>query len=118
MKVRLERVREMLKRALGEIVRRDFPPTPDYGLLTINEVVVSADLREAKVYVGVVGKPEVKKRAMKRLAEKRGQVQYELGRAIVLRWTPVISFHLDESVERGNRILSIMEELEQQESPK
>lgn len=112
MKVRLERVREMLKRTLGEIVRRDFPPTPDHGLLTINEVIVSADLREAKVYVGVVGKPEVKKRAMKRLAEKRGQVQYELGRAIVLRWTPVISFHLDESVERGNRILSIMEEIE------
>ena len=112
MKVRLERVREMLKRTLGEIIRRDFPPTPETGLLTINDVIVTADLKEAKVFVGVVGKPEVKKRAMKLLAEKRGLVQYELGRAIVLRWTPVISCHLDESVERGNRILAIMEEVE------
>ncbi|MBM3869660.1 MAG: 30S ribosome-binding factor RbfA [Verrucomicrobia bacterium] len=118
MKVRLERVREMLKRTLGEIVRRDFPPTPDTGLITINEVVVSADLKEAKVYVGVVGKADAKKRAMKLLAEQRSQVQYELGRAIVLRWTPVISFHIDESVERGNRVLSILEELEKQEAPK
>lgn len=116
MKVRLERVREMLKRTLGEIIRRDFPPG-DAGLITVNDVLVSADLKEAKVYVGVVGKAEAKKRAMKLLQEKRGQVQFELGRAIVLRWTPVISFHLDESVERGNRVLSILEELEKQEPP-
>ncbi len=117
MKVRLERVREMLKRTLGEIIRRDFPPG-DAGLITVNDVLVSADLKEAKVYVGVVGKAEAKKRAMKLLQEKGGQVQFELGRAIVLRWTPVISFHLDESVERGNRVLSVLEELEKQEPPK
>jgi ribosome-binding factor A len=117
MKVRLERVREMLKRTLGEIIRRDFPPG-DAGLITVNDVIVSADLKEAKVYIGVVGKAEAKKRAMKLLQEKRGQVQFEMGRAIVLRWTPVISFHLDESVERGNRVLSILEELEKQEPPK
>lgn len=112
MKVRLERVREMLKRTLGEIVRRDFPPTPETGLITISDVIVSADLKEAKVFVGVVGKPEVKKRAMKLLTGKRGQVQFEMGRSIVLRWTPIISFHLDESVERGNRVLAIMDEVE------
>ncbi|PAW88562.1 MAG: ribosome-binding factor A [Pedosphaera sp. Tous-C6FEB] len=114
MTVRLERVREMLKRTLGEIVRRDFPPG-DIGLITVNDVDVSADLKEAKVFVGVVGNPEAKRRAMNLLNGRRGQLQFELGRTIVLRYTPKISFHLDESVERGNRILSIMEELEQKE---
>lgn len=114
MTVRLERVREMLKRALGEIVRRDFPPG-DIGLITVNDVEVSADLKEAKIFVGVVGNPEAKRRAMNLLNGRRGQLQFELGRTIVLRYTPKISFHLDESVERGNRILSIMEELEQKE---
>lgn len=104
----------MLKRTLGEIVRRDFPPG-DIGLITVNDVDVSADLKEAKVFVGVVGNPEAKRRAMNLLNGRRGQLQFELGRTIVLRYTPKISFHLDESVERGNRILSIMEELEQKE---
>ena len=114
MTVRLERVREMLKRTLGEIVRRDFPPG-DIGLITVNDVEVSADLKEAKVFVGVVGNPEAKRRAMNLLNGRRGQLQFELGRTIVLRYTPKISFHLDESVERGNRILTIMEELDKQE---
>ena len=66
MNLRLERVREMLKRTLGEIIRRDFPPG-DCGLITVNDVDVSADLKEAKVYVGVVGKADAKKRALKLL---------------------------------------------------
>lgn len=111
MTVRLERVQEMLKRTLGEIVRRDFPPG-DAGLITVNDVEVSADLKEAKVFVGVVGNTTSKQRAMRLLNGHRGQVQFELGHAIVLRYTPKICFHLDESVERGNRILSILDELE------
>lgn len=117
MKVRLERVREMLKRTLGEIIRRDFPPG-EAGLITVADVTVTPDLKEAKVYIGVVGKADAKKRAMNLLNGRRSEVQYELGRAIVLRYTPKIEFHLDESVERGNRILSILEELEKQEAPK
>ncbi len=118
MKVRLERVREMLKRTLGEIIRRDCPPG-DTGLITVADVTVTSDLKEAKVYIGVVGRADAKKRAMTLLGEKRGQIQYELGRSIVLRYTPKIEFHLDESVERGNRVLSILEELEKtSEAPK
>ncbi|NBR85633.1 MAG: 30S ribosome-binding factor RbfA [Verrucomicrobia bacterium] len=118
MKVRLERVREMLKRTLGEIIRRDFPPDADNGLITVADVTVTPDLKEAQVYIGVVGKAEAKKRAMNRLNGNRGQIQFELGRSIVLRYTPKIEFHLDESVERGNRVLSILEELEKQAPPK
>ena len=118
MKVRLERVREMLKRTLGEIIRRDFPPGGEAGLITVSDVTVTPDLKEAKVYIGVVGKADAKKRAMNRLNGNRGQIQFEMGRSIVLRYTPKIEFHLDESVERGNRILSILDELEKQEPPK
>ncbi len=117
MKVRLERVREMLKRTLGEIIRRDFPPG-DTGLITVADVTVTPDLKEAQVYIGVVGKADAKKRAMNQLNNKRSEIQYELGRSIVLRYTPKIEFHLDESVERGNRILTILEELEKQDAPK
>lgn len=118
MTVRLERVREMLKRTLGEIIRRDFPPG-DNGLITVADVTVTSDLKEAKAYIGIVGKAEAKKRAMNALNGKRGQIQFELGRSIILRYTPKIEFLLDESVERGNRVLSILEELEKTpEAPK
>ena len=118
MTVRLERVREMLKRTLGEIIRRDFPPGGDAGLITVADVTVTPDLKEAKVYIGVVGQAAAKQRAMNLLNGNRGQIQFELGRSIVLRYTPKIEFFLDESVERGNRILTILEELEKQEPPK
>ena len=118
MTVRLERVREMLKRTLGEILRRDFPPG-DIGLITVADVTVTPDLKEAKVYIGIVGKAEAKRLAMNALNGRRGQIQFELGRSIILRYTPKIEFLLDESVERGNRILSILEELEKTpEAPK
>ena len=53
-RVRMERVRELLKRTLGEVVRKKYPPG-DLGLITVNDVDVSPDLTLATVYLGVVG---------------------------------------------------------------
>jgi len=113
--VRMQRVRELLKRTLGEIVRRKYPPG-DLGLITVNDVEVSNDLTLATVYVGVVGSPAEKKRALNHITADRKQVQFEMARQITLKNTPVLRFRLDESVERGNRVIEIIEELEQEDS--
>ncbi|MBG86678.1 MAG: ribosome-binding factor A [Verrucomicrobiales bacterium] len=109
--IRIERVRELLKRTLGEIIRRHYPPG-DLGLITVNDVDVSKDLTLGTVYIGVVGNEDQKKRALNRLGEDRKQIQFEMAREVVLKNTPVLRFRLDESVERGNRVLDIIEELE------
>lgn len=112
--IRIERVRELLKRTLGEIVRRHYPPG-DLGLITVNDVMVSKDLTLGTVYIGVVGNDDQKKRALNRITEDRKQIQFEMAREIILKNTPVLRFRLDDSVERGNRVLDILEELEKED---
>lgn len=110
-RIRQQRVSELLKRQLGEIIRREFP-VEDVGLITVNQVDVAGDLQSARVYVGVVGQPAQKKRALDQLEQDRKRIQGILARAIVLRYTPLLTFILDESVERGNRVLAILDDLE------
>ena len=114
---RLDRVNEMLKHELGEIIRREFN-LADTGLISVNTVEVSADLRTAKVFISVLGKPDQQKRALRLVREKRPLIQSEIGRNIVLKYTPTLTFIMDDTIENGNRILKILDELEQADKPK
>lgn len=111
--VRIERVRELLKRTLGEILRREFN-LENSGLMNVNEVEVTSDLRQATAYVGVVGTKEQKRRAAELLEQHRVRLQNLVAREVVLRHAPVLKLVLDESIEKGNRVLAILEELDKQ----
>jgi ribosome-binding factor A len=111
MSLRLERVRELLKREIGDIIRRQLP-VDQVGLINVNDVNVAANLHTATVFIGVLGPQAQKKRAMEALEEHRKRIQGLLGKAVVLKYTPRLRFILDESVERGNRVLQILEQLE------
>jgi ribosome-binding factor A len=117
MSLRLERVRELLKRELGEIIRREIPMS-EAGLITVNEVGVAADLKSAVVYVGVIGTPDQRKKAAQLLDKEARRLQGMIGRAVVLKYTPHLKFEVDEAIERGNRVLAILDELEKTEPAK
>lgn len=114
---RLDRVNELLKHEIGEIIRREFN-IADAGLISVNSVEVSPDLRTAKAFISVLGNPDQQKRALRLVRDKRQLIQGEIGRNIVLKYTPTITFLMDESIEHGNRILKILDEIEQAEKPK
>src|SRR5687767_6853839 len=116
MSLRLERVRELLKRELGEIIRRELPIS-EAGLITVNEVGVAADLKSATVFVGVIGTPEQRKKAAHLLEKESKRLQGLVGRAIVLKYTPHLKFVIDEAIERGNRVLEILDEIEKSDQP-
>jgi len=111
MSLRLERVRELLKRELGEIIRRELPIS-EAGLITVNEVGVAPDLKSATVFVGVIGTPEQRKKAANLLEKESKRIQGLIGRAVVLKYTPHLKFVIDEAIERGNRVLEILDEIE------
>ncbi len=115
--LRHERVRELLKRALGEIIRREIPPGEETGLITVNDVGLAADLHSAKVFYGVVGGAAQRKRADSLLADQRGRIQSLLGKAVVLKYTPTIKFVPDNSAQHADRVLSILEELDKTSPP-
>ncbi len=108
---RLDRVNELLKRSLGEIIRREFP-VERCGLLSVNMVRTAPDLQSATVFVGVIGNAHQRKAAIPSLEKARVRIQSLMASDVVLRYTPVLSFELDDSVERGNRVLAILEEVE------
>ena len=109
--LRNERVRELLKRTLSEILRREVNTT-ECGLMNVNEVGVANDLKSAKVFVGVVGSDAQRKKAAMVLDKQRTYFQQLMASEVVLRYTPKIKFQIDDSIEQGNRVLQILEELE------
>src|SRR5438445_13833358 len=109
--LRLQRVRELLKREIGEVIRREFPVS-EAGLVTVNDVDVSGDLHSAIVFISILGNPDQQKRGLALLTRHRKRLQGLLGRAVVLKYTPTLKFVMDDSVVRGNRVLEIIEELE------
>ena len=109
MKIRLHRVNESLKRELSALIRREF--TFQAKLVTVQEVDVTPDLKNAHVYVGVIGSPEEQHAAMAQLHDARARLQKEVSRRVILKFTPVLHFTLDQTGVRGDRILQIIEEL-------
>lgn len=111
---RHERVRELLKRELGMILQRELP-VAEAGLVTVNEVQVSSDLRNATIFVGFVGDEEAQERAWALLRQHKPHVQDLLGRTLVMKHTPRLRFVQDHAIERGTRVLQIIEELEHEQ---
>jgi ribosome-binding factor A len=111
--LRHERVRELLKRAIGEAVRREFH-VDDVGLITVNDVDVGGDLRSAIVFVSILGSASQQKRALTALDEHRIRLQGLVAKAIILKYTPTLRFVADDSIVRGNRVLQIINELEKE----
>ena len=109
MKHRLLRVNELVKRELSGIIAREI--TFDSAIVTINHVDVSPDLKNAHVFVSVLGS-EAAASVMSKLDEYRAALQAELARNVVLKYTPHLVFHLDDSIQRGARVIEIMQELE------
>ena len=109
--LRHQRVRELLKREVGEIIRREIA-AGDAGLITVNDVGLAGDLQSATVFVGIVGSSEQQRKGLGILKKERLRIQGLLGRAVVLKYTPKLRFVRDDSIERGNRVLEILEELE------
>jgi ribosome-binding factor A len=115
MSLRMERVRELLKREIGEVIRRELPVN-EVGLITVNDIDVAPNLHTATVFVGVLGGEAQKKTGMEALEKNRLRIQGLVAKAVILKYTPKLRFVLDGSIERGNRVLQILDEWEKPSS--
>jgi ribosome-binding factor A len=108
MKHRQKRVNELLRRELSVILTREM--TFENALVTINQVDVTPDLKNAHVYVSVLGTGS--STVIAQLEAHRVVLQTELARHVVLKYTPHLNFHLDDSIERGARVIEILQKIE------
>lgn len=109
MKYRLERVREVLKRELGSIMVKELKFASP--LVTVSDVDITPDLKQAHVFVSAIGTDAQRREAVEVLDHHRAMLQHELSRRVVLKNTPHLNFKLDESIERGSRVITLMDEL-------
>jgi ribosome-binding factor A len=109
MKHRQLRVNEVVKRELSGIIAREMKF--EDALVSVNEVDVSPDLKSAHVFVSVLAAaagPAV----IEQLEARRPDLQADLARRVVLKYTPHLIFHLDDSIKRGARVIEILQEIE------
>ena len=107
------RVRELLKREIGEAIRREVP-VQQAGILSVNEIQMSADLRSARVLLSFFGTAEQEKSATALLKSARIRIQDHVAKTVILKYTPRLRFTFDDSVERGDRVIRLLEDLEKQ----
>ena len=110
MSQRLKRVNELLKQEISLIFQKDFDFTN--ALVTVNAVEITTDLKQAMVYVGILGADKDQERSLEQMTKRRGFIQGRIAKRITLRETPQLMFRVDDSVARGTSVISMMEDIE------
>ena len=85
---------------------------PRLSFVTVTAVEISADLRQAHIYVSTMGDQEARREMLAGLKHATGFLRHELGARLALRYVPNLTFHLDDSLERSQRILHLLDQLE------
>ena len=106
---RVQRVSELVKRELGMILEKDY----SFGecIVTIQDVRPTPDLKQCFVYVGVMGPEELRGRVIHKLTKEHAFLQKALHKRVVMKNSPQLFFRLDNSIERGVRILNAIDNL-------
>ena len=117
MSVMSEKVGSLIKEELGSLFQRNFSMA-DYGFLTVTEVLMSPDLKVAKVYVSIFGDEERKNKSFAKLEAQKASIRSMLGHAVRLRFTPEIIFYLDETLDRAMKLENIFHKIHENDSKK
>lgn len=106
---RIQRVSKLVKEQIGEILEQ--LTLADCGFITVTAADVSPDLKEGHVYISVIGTPEQQQHALVQLGRRHGHIQEQLAHRVILKYTPRLTFHLDETETRAAHIEHLLDEL-------
>src|SRR6266516_7045318 len=106
---RMRRVNESVRQVLSETVGQ--LKDPRIGFVTVTGVKTSADLRQARVFVSVLGTERKRERALEGLQAAHAVLQARIARELRMKRTPQLTFEYDPSVERGVRMTKLIDEL-------
>ena len=113
---RINRINEDIQRELASLIRTVKDPRV-HGLISNTRVDTTTDLRYCRVYVSVLDHSDVKE-VVKGLKSAAGYLRRELGRVLTLRYTPELQFIEDDSIERGVRMVSMIDRVLEEDEEK
>jgi ribosome-binding factor A len=110
---RVSRVSALIKREVSQMLLSEIKDDRvGAGMVSVTDVNVSGDLQHAKIFVSIYGSAEAKAETMEGLKSSQGFVRRELGQRIRLRRTPEVVFLEDLSLERGDRMINLINQIE------
>ena len=109
---RIDRVNELLRLEISQVLARQIKDPRLSGVITITEVRTSSDLRNALVLLSVMGDEEAKQSALAGIQSAAKFLRRELRGRLTLRYTPFLSFALDDSLEDADRLIGIMNQIQ------
>lgn len=113
---RINRINEDIQRELASLIRTVKDPRV-HGLISITRVDTTTDLRYCRVFVSVLDHSDVKE-VVKGLKSAAGYLRRELGHVLTLRYTPELQFIEDDSIERGVRMVSMIDRILEEDEEK
>jgi ribosome-binding factor A len=108
---RLDRVNELLRTEISQLLARQIKDPRLSGVITVTRVSASNDLRTARVYISVMGDEETKRTALDGIQSAASFLRRELRGRVTMRHTPFLTFDLDESMEEADQILRLIDSL-------
>lgn len=107
---RLNRINEELKKELSQIINYELKNPNITGMLSVTKVKITPDFKYAKVYISILNSKNIEK-TMLGLKESSGFIRSKIAKTVNLRITPELTFEIDDSLEYGARIDSILKDL-------
>jgi ribosome-binding factor A len=105
---RMRRVNEAMREVLSGAITSELKD-PRVGFVTVTAVETTPDLRQARVFVSVLGNPGERRRSLRALEHARGYLQRRVASELRIKHTPTLEFAYDDSAERGVRIAELLE---------
>jgi ribosome-binding factor A len=108
---RMRRINEVLREVVGAAISTELSD-PRIGFVTVTSVETSPDLSTAKVYVSVLGDEDEREATFEGLRSSHGVLQARIAAETRMKRTPTLTFHYDDTIEKGARISELLEEEE------
>ena len=115
MSIRPERVSEEIKHRMNSAMSKDLMEI-HAGLVTVSRVIMSPDLKIAKVYVSFLGNKEPAEKLVERINNRKSHIRFLLGKQLTLKYTPDLIFFYDDSMEYADKINKLLNEVKKNET--
>ena len=108
---RIERINSLIRQELSELLQRQVKDPRLGNFIAVTEVNTSADFKHARIFISSMEEDGEKQEILEALASATGFFRTRLARSLRMRYTPELSFHWDESIKRGDRLLQLIDEI-------
>jgi ribosome-binding factor A len=112
---RSERLNSLLKEVISEVIVKDVHNPHLTPLTSVSRVEITSDLRQAKVFISVIGSEEDRERTKKALQSAAGFIAVQSSKKVVMRYFPELTFYIDRTVDQQMKIENILQKIHAEE---